>query len=263
MWRRLAGLGLVLSLVPAAHAQDAQVPRFEVVSVKRNLSGDVASSLRPETNGVTGTNVTLMRLIRVAYQVADFQVVDAPGWFTTERFDVTARAAGPVTIAQLGTMLKDVLTERFGLRIAQRQRESTVLELQVDGRAPILKAAPRACGLVSAAAPAARSADTPVCFTSIAGSMIGRGVTTGMVAQELTRRLERFVIDRSGLTGTFDFDLQWTPDTGGVPAAGDAPLSDLPPLVTAVREQLGLKLVPARAPVDVYVVEAASRPVAN
>ena len=84
--------------------------------------------------------------------------------------------------------------------------------------------------------------------------MIAKGVTSGMLAQELTRRLERFVVDRTGLTGAFDFDLQWTPDSA---AAADA---NLPPLATAVREQLGLRLVPARAAVDVYVVEAASRP---
>ena len=86
--------------------------------------------------------------------------------------------------------------------------------------------------------------------------MSARGVTSGMVAQELTRRLERFVVDRTGLTGAYDFELQWAPD--GNPA--DAAATDLPPLVTAVREQLGLRLVSTHAPVDVYVVEAASRP---
>ena len=81
-----------------------------------------------------------------------------------------------------------------------------------------------------------------------------------MVAQELSRRVERFVIDRTGLTDTFDFDLRWSPDTGGLTGAEAAPLPHLPPLLTAVREQLGLRLVQARAPVDVFVVEAASRP---
>jgi uncharacterized protein (TIGR03435 family) len=264
MWQRLAGVGLGLALGGVVFAQEAASPRFEVVSVKRNRSDDVASSLRPDANGVTGINVTPLRLVRVAYQVADFQVADAPGWFTSERYDITARAGEPVSMAQLGPMMQTLLAERFGLRIVQRRRESTVLELQVDPANRVrMTASPRPCALAPADAPAARVAGTPACFSTIAGSMVGRGVTTGMLAQELTRRLERFVIDRSGLTGTFDFDLAWAPDSGGVPAAGDAPLSDLPPLVTAVREQLGLTLVPARAPVDVYVVEAASRPVAN
>ena len=261
MWSRLAGLGFVLSLAAVANAQDAPVTRFDVVSVKRNVSGDVASSVRPEPNGITGINVTLMRLIRVAYQVADFQVVDAPGWFTSERYDVTARSSQPLSTAELGPPLRVLLAERFGLRIVQKPREQTVFELQVDpGRKLGMKPSAQACFLaVPGAAAAARTAG-PACFSSIAGELIARGVTTAMIAQELTRRLERFVIDRTGLAGTFDFDLRWAPESATVPAAGEAPLSDLPPLITAVREQVGLRLVQARAPVDVFVVEAVSRP---
>ena len=265
MWPRLVCVGLLLTVTPVARAQEPQAPRFEVVSIKRNVSNGVASSLRPEPNGVTGFNVTPMRIVRVAYQVADFQVVDAPGWFTSERFDVTARASQPVTMAQLAPMLRTLLAERFGLRMVQRRRESTVLELQADagrdaGRTSGMTPSPRPCALATSRDVPVARAGMPACFSSAAGSMVARGVTTAMLAQELTRRLERFVVDRSGLTDTFDFDLQWAPDAGGAPAAADAPLSDLPPLVTAVREQLGLKLVPARAPVDVYVVEATSRP---
>jgi uncharacterized protein (TIGR03435 family) len=247
----------------ATSAQTPAAPRFDVVSVKRNTSGDVASSVRPEPNGLTAVNTTLMRLIRVAYQIADFQVVDAPGWFTSERYDVAARTTEPVTIAQIGTMLKALLTDRFGLRIVQQRREAGVLELRVDRDRLRMTPSAQPCGLVQAGtanAPIASSASrqTPPCFSSLAGEMIARGVTTGMVAQELTRRLERFVVDRTDLTNAFDFDLRWAPDTGA--AAPDAAPSDLPPLVTAVQEQLGLRLVPARAPVDVYVVAAASRP---
>src|SRR5687767_7065834 len=125
MWQRLAGVGLGLALGGVVFAQEAASPRFEVVSVKRNLSDDVASSLRPDANGVTGINVTPLRLVRVAYQVADFQVADAPGWFTSERYDITARAGEPVSMAQLGPMMQTLLAERFGLRIVQRRREST------------------------------------------------------------------------------------------------------------------------------------------
>jgi uncharacterized protein (TIGR03435 family) len=194
-------------------------------------------------------------------RVADFQIVDMPGWFTTARYDVTARSAGPVSIDQVGTMVKALLADRFGLRITLQRRDSPVLELRVDGDRSRLKTSPQPCGLVQAAKVSAitpvTSSTIPPCFSSIAGSMVARGVTTAMVAQELTRRLERFVVDRTGLTGAYDFDLMWTPDG---PAAADAAGADLPPLVTAVREQLGLRLVPARAPVDVYVVEAATRP---
>jgi uncharacterized protein (TIGR03435 family) len=260
MWRMTA-LAAFLAFAGSAAAQEPSRPQFDVVSIKRNVSNDAASSLRPEPNGLTGVNVTPLRLIRVAYQVADFQVVDAPGWFTSERYDVVARASGPVTMAQLAPMVRALLTDRFGLRIVPRARESTVLELRVDpNRRSGLTTSAQPCALSSPGVPVARgAAGMPACFSTAAGSMMARGVTTGMLAQELTRRLERFVVDRSALTGTFDFDLQWSPDAGAT-VSQDAALSDLPPLMTAVREQLGLRLDPARAPVDVYVVEAAARP---
>ena len=257
-----AVLAAVLLFVGTVAAFAQTQPRFDVVSVKRNTSNDVASSLRPEPNGITAVNILPIRLVRVAYQVADFQIVDASGWFTSERYDVAARSAEPVSIDQIGTLLKTLLAERFGLRITPQKRDSPVLELRLDGDRLRLKTAPQPCGLVQAQAKAGpvapvASSTIPPCFSSIAGSMVARGVTTGMVAQELTRRLQRFVVDRTGLTGAYDFDLMWTPDAAAAAGTADA---DLPPLVTAVREQLGLRLVPARAPVDVYVVEAASRP---
>jgi uncharacterized protein (TIGR03435 family) len=272
MRRRLAGIGLLLLLSTAALAQEAEAPRFDVVSVKRNVTGTTVSTLRPETNGITGINIAPMRLIAVAYQAQRFQVAEAPGWLTSERYDVTARAARPVTRAELAPMIRALLADRFGLRIVQRRRDSAVLELQVEqtraaaepdrpAGGPGLKRSERACSMASSPdAPVTRGPGTPACFTSAAGSLIARGVTLDMVARELTGELEQFVVDRSGLAGTFDFELHWAPDTGGAPPAPGAGVSDLPPLVTAVREQLGLRLVPARAAVDVFVVEAASRP---
>jgi uncharacterized protein (TIGR03435 family) len=259
----LAGLALLSCSAVVAVAQEAP-PRFDVVSIKRNTSTDPASSLRPEPNGLTGVNVQTMRLVRVAYQVASFQIVDAPGWFTSERYDIAARATGPVAMAQLAPMVRALLADRFGLRLVQRRRESKVLELRADGgRTHRLKPSSQPCGLAQAKdgpiAPAV-SRTAPPCFVSDGESLIGRGVTTEMLAQELTRRLEQFVVDRSALAGVFDFDLRWSPDAGAASPPGDAPASDFPPLVTAVREQLGLQLLPARAAVDVYVVEAASRP---
>ena len=126
-------LGLALTgMIVAVKAQAPVSPRFDIVSVKRNTSNAEASSLRPEPNGITAVNILPVRLVRVAYQVADFQIVDMPGWFTSERYDVTARTAEPVSIDQIGTMLKTLLAERFGLRITQQRRDSPVLELRIE-----------------------------------------------------------------------------------------------------------------------------------
>jgi uncharacterized protein (TIGR03435 family) len=260
MRNRLVGAALILAGLPAVAAGRQAAPRFDVVSIKPNTSGSPASSLRPEPGGLSGTNVTAMRLFRVAYQVATFQVVDAPAWFDSDRFDVAAKSAAPVPPAELGRMVRGLLAERFGLRVETGRRDLSGFELRVE-RAPHpgLKAAERPCRLAdpNQPLPPASAERPPPCFSAIAGELSAHGVTMEMVAQQLTAVLQQPVADRTALSGVFDFELRWSPD------ATAASSSDAPPLVTAVREQLGLRLMPARVPVDAYVITAARRPDAN
>ena len=216
--------------------------------MKRNTSGAESTSLRPEPNGVTAVNVTVRRLVRVAYGVVDFQIVDAPGWFESEHYDVIGRAPAAVSQSDLGPMLRTMLAERFGLRVDQGVRELPGFELRIERtERPGLRPAP-----VSCSAP-----QGPVCFSSIAGDITARGVSSELLARQLTAVVRQPVVDRTALAGSFDFELRWRPD-----ASSDAD-ADLPPLVTAIREQLGLRLVPSRVPVDVIVVKSAVRPAEN
>jgi uncharacterized protein (TIGR03435 family) len=252
-------VSLAVCLTAGALAQQDD-GRFDVVSIKRNVTGAESSSLRPDPNGLTGTNVTVRRLLRVAYGVADFQIIDAPGWFDSERYDVVARFAG--SAPRGGAAMQVMLADRFGLRVERSSRPIAGFELHVDEpRAPTLEVAPVSC---TQAPPASSSPVTvsppPVCFSSIAGEVIGRGVPAELLATQLTRIVGQPVIDRTGLRQAYDFELRWQPDT----PPGSAPVNaSLPPLVTAIREQLGLRLVAAKPVVDVYVITAAHRPEEN
>lgn len=248
----------VVAIAPGLLAQQEPTPRFDVASIRRNVSGAESTSLRPLPNGIEGVNVTIRRLIRIAYGVADFQIVDAPGWFDSEHYDLTARAAEAVSPATLPPMMKALLAERFGLRVSEVPREVPGFELRVErADARGLRRASVPCALApAAAAPPPGQPLRPVCFSSIPGDMTARGVTSELLARQLTAIVRQPVVDRTGLSDAFDFELRWQSDI----AAGDA---DVPPLVTALREQLGLRLVPARSSVPAIVVTAAARPSDN
>ena len=255
-------LRIVLVLMIAGHlrvsAQQRDEPRFDVVSIKPNTSGSAASSLRPDANGVTGINVSLLRLMRVAYQVPEFQIVDAPGWFESERFDLQARAEGTVSIAQLQQMVRGMLTDRFGLRVRAERRALSGYELRLErsdhaGR----RASPQPCAVAQADQPRA-TGELPPCFRATAGELHARGVPMAMVAQQLQGYVNQPMVNRTALDGFFDFELRWRPDTA--PASEAVVDPDAPSIFTAVREQLGLRLVSARVTVDAYAIVDATRP---
>jgi uncharacterized protein (TIGR03435 family) len=262
MRRPVQTVSLVVCLAIGVAAQQA-TSRFDVVSVKRNVSGAQNTTIRPDVNGVTGINVTARRLIRLAFQVADFQIVDAPSWFDSDHYDVVGRAGSVVPTQELAPMVRALLEDRFGLRVERASREVAGFELRVDRAGhPGLKLSAEPCSIAPPPPPLPGQAATPLraCFSTAAGEMSARGVTGDLVARQLTAIMRQPVVDRTALTGAFDFDLRWLPD-----AAGAEPVADptVPPLVTAVREQLGLRLVPVRTSLDVVVIKAATRPEEN
>jgi uncharacterized protein (TIGR03435 family) len=261
MHRVVQTVSLVVCLAVAAFAQQAAAPRFDVVSIKRNASGSTGSSLRPEPNGITGTNVNALRLFRVAYQLANFQVVDAPDWFEAERFDVTARAGRTVTIVELQELIKTMLADRFGVATSHETREVRGYEIQLDRPGTSrLRETPRPCATARGDQPRAVNTGVAACFQQTEGEVIARGVTLPMTAQQLIGLVGQPVVDRTGLAGLYDYELRFRPDAT---ASSASPDGDAPSLFTAVREQLGLRLVAAKPTIDVYVITAAARPEEN
>ncbi|GGG82227.1 TIGR03435 family protein [Edaphobacter dinghuensis] len=202
---------------------------------------------------------TLKLLIAAAYDLNPKTISGGPSWIDSNRYDILALTPGDVrpTRDEQMSMLRNLLTDRFKLAFHREQKEFSIFELQVAKNGPKLKK--------STAAP-----DDPAALISTVYPqrilLPARNTTMGEFTSLLQRAvLDRPVVDKTGIIGKYDFDLTWAPDSsqfgGGVAAASpDAPS---PPFFTAVQQQLGLKLVATRGPVDALVVDKAERPTDN
>lgn len=251
MTSTFVALTAVASLVLAADMSSQGPMTFDAVSIKPNTSGEQGGTSRAQPGRYQGVNVTLMRLVRLAYRpIQEFE--GGPDWINTEHFDVEAKAEGTPTQEQMLTMLRAMLADRFALQVRQDTRESPVYALTLARRDGKLGAQ-----LKPADAPCPNGAGT--CGVQLGdGVLTSKSITMTRLAGELSF-VGRKVIDRTGLAGAFDVNVQWMPDApGGAPTDGN-----LPSTFTALQEQLGLKLEPTTGPVDVLVIVRAERPRAN
>jgi bla regulator protein blaR1 len=241
---------------------------FEVASIKPKGSGagDVLMQIRPGGT-MNVRNVSVRLLIRNAYTLQDYQLVGGPRWMGTDRFDITAKAAGNPSQSQLQAMLRALLAERFQLAVRTEQRELEVYAL--------VSAPSGGARRLSPARPCFRAAnnlppqtvppgETPCGFRLSPGHITGRGVTMGALASSLASQTGRMVVDRTNRKEDFDLELEWTPFQTPASldpaAASDRPVDSGPSIFTAIQEQLGLRLQSDRAAVDVLVVERLEQP---
>jgi uncharacterized protein (TIGR03435 family) len=274
MTRRVRGslAALMLSISSARAGQTPSAQAFEVVSVKpSNAADDRTASVVQPGGRYTATNVTLRMLVKTAYGVHDDQIVGGPDWFATERFDITAKAEGnpPTSVFrdQARLMLRQALADRFTLVIQRERREIPVyaLVLERDGGRfgpQFRRSNERECAGPAKGVPANPAAAEPIpdmpCGSGFSRSAHAgaRALDFSTLVTSLSTWTDRLVVDRSGLSGKFDWDLQWTPDALSADATRPSGLS----IFTALREQLGLKLESQRGEVEVLVVASAQRP---
>ena len=248
-------LGLLLILIVATGlplAAQQPAPTFEVASIKPNTNG-ISNALPPSvSNGsYSASNVALKSVIANAYEVRIFQIEGGPDWLTSARFDIIARGPEGTPDRLRPAMLRTLLAERFRLVAHFETREQQVYSLTLlrgDGRlGPQLKPSAPASGSSSGFPSASVGNGT--------ARINGRRVSMDTLAIMLTSSVfNQRVINRTGLSGEFELDLRFTPDSS--PAA--AP--EFPSIFTAVQEQLGLKLEAARGPVEVLVIDSIQRP---
>ena len=285
---RLLGALLVMAISAApALAQTDTRPAFAVATIKKNTTGADAQSMRLQPGGrLVITNQPLRRLILFAYVLQPQQLTGGPAWLDSDRFDIVAQAEGDLSPTPPGgppgapqLMMQRLLAERFGLAVHTESRELPVYALTVarsDGRlGPRIKPAAVDCLALMTKVPGGVPVQAPqlpdgrpACGARRDGTgrVTAGGTSMAMFAtQLLTGQSDRLVIDRTGLTGSYDFDYEYAPDVAG---RGDGPnpataVADRPSLFTALEEQLGLKLQPARAPIDVLVIDRVAPPTEN
>jgi len=246
-----------------------QAPGFDAASVKRRTEPGGGFAGRQPGGRFTAQGVSLQDLIVFAYEIQPYQIVGGPRWLDTERWDVTA-AGATGTPADVLVALQRLLADRFSLVTRRDTREMPVYALvlaRTDGRlGPQLKRSAVDCATMRAEAlrtgvipPAAR-----ICqVQGRIGSIEMGGSPIADVTPLLSTRLQRTVIDRTGLAGPWDLTLTYTPEPSqiapGAVAPGAQPAFDPngPSIFTAVQEQLGLKLESTRAPVSVLIIEGA------
>jgi uncharacterized protein (TIGR03435 family) len=252
---------------------------FEVASVRPNRSGETRLSFGGPPGRYEIVNAPLRTIVRVAHQVQDYQIVEAPGWIADERFDIlaTTPATSP---AERAEMLRNLLADRFSLRTHSERRDMPIFEMVLarsDGRlgpsarATDVNCAERAAGRsggVPPPPPPGVPLDRPLCGLMLRpGALMAGAMTMGEFARALAPQVNRFVADRTGITGFFDFDVQFTPDQTTPAPPGASPLPPIdsagPSLFTALQEQLGIRLNATRGAVEVLVIDAISRPTAD
>ena len=293
-------LAVAILLVSAAYGLFGQAgppPAFQVASIKRNASNwsdpthhPMGVSARPGGR-LMAANASVMLLIQFAYAAHDSahwlplpasQIVGGPSWMSSPGYDIEAKAEPDTDRKNLWLMLQTLLADRFQLKMHRETRQLPIYELTVAKSGPKLPPAkPADC----VAQPSEGPPHTPgkVDCGYVSGPFQGNGkglqiqgrkVRIPDLIRELSSVLGRPIMDRTGFTGDFDLHLSFTPsdallgfpgfggpgDPGGPRLASDP---NLPDIFAALEEQVGLKLVQAKGPVDVLVVDRVERPSAN
>jgi uncharacterized protein (TIGR03435 family) len=233
-----------------AHAQTS-VPTFEVATIKSaDSSSDGHTHINyPPGDRFSAINITLLALMQWAYSMPERQILDGPPWLGSTRFDIQAKA-DPDELKRLTSeqdrdlkrrMVQALLADRFRLTLHQETRTLPAYNLVVAKGGSKLQPS-QSNG---------KSIGTGRTYFN------GQGLPMTLIADELSKIAGRIVVDKTNLTDRYDLKLQWAPD--------DAPATDnsAPSLFTAIQEQLGLKLEPAKEPVPVLVIDHIEPPTPN
>ena len=198
-------------------------------------------------------------IIMQAYGVGAFQILGGPDWIRTDRWDILAKAEGVdgrLTRDQENPMLRFLMAERFQLKVHRETREMPVYSLVAEKNGSKL----------------IRTTGAEQQFRSVYGSLTVKKGGMAALAAWLSRELGRIVIDKTNLSGAYDYTLEWTPapGEGGPESIGQPPEpptthaeTNGPSIFTALQEQLGLRLVSQKGPVEIIVIESVEKPSGN
>jgi uncharacterized protein (TIGR03435 family) len=264
---------------------NATLPKFEVATVKLTKADEDQTMLMFTADGISIHGVPMKMLVREAFNIEDDRILNEPAWLKN-RYDIEAKVDADdapklknMKMDQRRLMMLPLLEERFNLKYHHETRELPMYALVVAKSGLKMKAsAPDDPAKADdPAKPEDRDAKDKPRMGRHSLMMNGRGhlesTGTGIpfLVHVLASQMGRTVVDKTGLTGNYDYTLQWTPDDVGTPMAGDAgpgkgdvsPDAGGPTLLTALEEQLGLKLESQKGTVDVIVIDHIDTPSGN
>ncbi|MCU1327080.1 MAG: hypothetical protein JWN34_2450 [Bryobacterales bacterium] len=250
-----------LGLVAAAASLAAQTFTFEVASVKQSQPDQPISGITTERGIFKVDNMPLRSLVSYALNVQADLVSGGPSWAADLRFDISAKNERSeeqdvpdsdrnnlaARDARTRARVRQLLEERFKLKLRQEVKETQVYALSVEKSGSKLKVATTPKGNMS------------VNRSNLAGGIHGEGVGIAKLCTALSSVVQRPVIDETGLTDVYDIELRYSYGEDAQPAEDQS----IPSVFTAIREQLGLRLTGRKAPVTAWVIESAEKPGAN
>lgn len=248
-------------------------PRFDVVSIKRStmvLPGPTFGNA-PGGGGFSMTSGPILSVIYTAYSTRNRNIVGLPDWVRNDRYDIIATTTRTRTREEEGAMLRVLLAERMAFRGHVEDRELPVFALTLGTSEPkptLQRLAVDCAGYVGALRRGEKSPAAPLpdgsapCGYSVqsgaATVITSKGMTLSALADLLGNAAGRVVVDRTNLQGDYTFVLTYGTSRPTAAGADEAPV-----IFTAVQEQLGLKLEPARAPIETLVIDHIERPTEN
>src|SRR5687767_6660976 len=238
---------------------------FDAVSIRENRTVSQDGIISGATPGrFTVTNSSVASMIRYAYRLRDYQLIDVPDWASSTPYDVIAtypeNTAAP-SDEQVRRMLQILLADRFGLQTHRETRQLPAYELRLARGRPGPQLVLSTLDCDKQPPQATGRGGFPICQGFQNRSLIsGRGGRLDGLATALEAMVRQKVLDRTGLTGRYDFTMRWEGARG---SAEHATVEEIAAMMTALQDQLGLKLESTRAPEDVVVVDAVRRPTAN
>ena len=261
--RPIVTVVLTLTGVAASFAlaqSQAPEPAFEVVSIKRNVGSFPVGPEARQGGSFVVTFASLETLVRFVYDLPSYRVVGGAEWVRRDRFDIDARAGRDASADEIKRMVLAMLKDRFQLVVRQEKREGPIYTLVVargDKRlGPNLRASTGDCSK-----PVWEEQRTPNGGASAQRTCAPMSELVSILSNALQAPVE----DKTGLTGRWDFELSYTGErrrnVSAETVARDP--NDAPALLTAVQEQLGLRLDRAQGPIDVYVIDSAAQPREN
>lgn len=252
------GLAVMLALATAAgaaqqsgHMDPKAHTAFEVEAIKLAEVDNPRQGFHSNGNRLEIENETVASMLMFAYGLQHKQIVGEPAWVNDTAFTINGvlNAEGEPNTKQWQEILQTLLTGRFRLKLHRDKRDLSYFALRPSGTLKLAHAAKPDGSADQSGNGGSKGMSMTYTSNTMADFVLGMNFFT-----------DRPVVNETGLEGCWDFTLRWMPDQLKVT---DLPADAPPGLFTAIKDQLGLKLEPAKGPVEVLVVESIEKPTAN